>query len=449
MTVNRKSSTKIARIYKRNLWGLKFRNVRYGKLPGKQFPSKFSKVSSRELLDVSGFKTFCKIDKPVPRFYKQKRIKWGSKHATVDDKKTKHFIKSFYHNIRDKTYRKYEKKSNGNLSEIAVQLEHRLDTLLYRVKWAKNLDVARHLICHGKVSVNGFVVKKPSFHTKVLDLVELLDWPTKHIQWKQKHKQRYNKKLRKKIMFRKNNKFRYLKAHKSIRRNRTRKIRHRFAKMKNSFCPTKYSPYKRHKRYKSRYYILYRHTPKLLNIIKSIVPKILFERTKKFIRYRNYITYALWLNRKRKPRKWLDFNYDYDKAKVFHNKNKIIQMIKQIRYSLYRTNKMIQVFKKEHIFKPQLYDYNRMNIRAIQKFRRLSVKRSKLYNKIKARIKGKWMWWKKLRRYRISKRFFGLIKKRTKRKRKKRKLPRYVQMNRKIPSFVLVRKIVPEEIYFF
>ena len=54
-------------------------------------------------------------------------------------------------------------------------LERRLDTIIYRAKFAITVFAARQLINHGHVKVNGKKVNIPSFLVKAEDSIEIKD----------------------------------------------------------------------------------------------------------------------------------------------------------------------------------------------------------------------------------------------------------------------------------
>lgn len=58
-------------------------------------------------------------------------------------------------------------------NNLLLLLEHRLDTVLYRVRFCRSLANARQLIIHQKILVNGQVMALPSYHVKPGDIIEL------------------------------------------------------------------------------------------------------------------------------------------------------------------------------------------------------------------------------------------------------------------------------------
>ena len=76
-------------------------------------------------------------------------------------------MKFYYGNMNERQFRNvYRKaiKKKGNTSENLVEfLERRLDTVIYRAKFATTVFSARQLINHGHITVNGKKVNIPSY----------------------------------------------------------------------------------------------------------------------------------------------------------------------------------------------------------------------------------------------------------------------------------------------
>lgn len=81
------------------------------------------------------------------------------------------------YNVSEKQMRNYYKKASqmtGNTAEILVQLlETRLDAFVYRAGLARSVYMARQLVNHGHILVNGKRVDIPSYRVKVNDVVSL------------------------------------------------------------------------------------------------------------------------------------------------------------------------------------------------------------------------------------------------------------------------------------
>jgi small subunit ribosomal protein S4 len=81
--------------------------------------------------------------------------------------------------ILEKQFRIYVEKalkSKGNTGEaLLVLLEKRLDNVVYRLGLATNRIMARQLVSHRHVLVNGTKVNIPSYQTKVGDVITLTE----------------------------------------------------------------------------------------------------------------------------------------------------------------------------------------------------------------------------------------------------------------------------------
>ena len=88
-------------------------------------------------------------------------------------------LKSYYGNMNERQFRNvYLKaiKKRGNTSENLVGiLERRLDTIIYRAKFAITVFAARQLINHNHVKVNGKKVNIGSYLVKPEDTIEIKD----------------------------------------------------------------------------------------------------------------------------------------------------------------------------------------------------------------------------------------------------------------------------------
>ena len=88
-------------------------------------------------------------------------------------------MKFYYGNMNERHLRNVNRKAitkKGNTTENLVGfLERRLDTIIYRAKFAITVFAARQLINHGHVKVNGKKVNIPSFLVKAEDSIEIKD----------------------------------------------------------------------------------------------------------------------------------------------------------------------------------------------------------------------------------------------------------------------------------
>lgn len=86
-------------------------------------------------------------------------------------------LKGYYGNIGEKQFRKYYDEASrrkGDTSENLIGLlESRLDTIIYRMKFAATVFAARQLVSHGHVLVNGKRVNIISYLVQEGDVVEI------------------------------------------------------------------------------------------------------------------------------------------------------------------------------------------------------------------------------------------------------------------------------------
>jgi small subunit ribosomal protein S4 len=86
-------------------------------------------------------------------------------------------LKGYYGNISEKQFRKYYAQADmrrGDTSENLIGiLEHRLDAVIYRMKFVPTVFAARQFVNHGHVRVNGKRVNIPSYMVKEGDEIEV------------------------------------------------------------------------------------------------------------------------------------------------------------------------------------------------------------------------------------------------------------------------------------
>lgn len=86
-------------------------------------------------------------------------------------------LKGYYGNIGEKQFRRYYDEAvrrKGDTSENLIGLlEHRLDCVVYRSKFAITVHAARQFVNHGHISVNGKRVTIASYQLKLGDVVEV------------------------------------------------------------------------------------------------------------------------------------------------------------------------------------------------------------------------------------------------------------------------------------
>ncbi len=86
-------------------------------------------------------------------------------------------VKRMY-GLMEKQFKKYVEKalkSKGNTGEaLLVELERRLDNVVYRLGFANTRAMARQLVSHRHIEVNGKRVNIASYQAKIGDLVSLV-----------------------------------------------------------------------------------------------------------------------------------------------------------------------------------------------------------------------------------------------------------------------------------
>jgi len=86
-------------------------------------------------------------------------------------------LKLYYGNINERQfrnfYRKAIKKKGDTAENLIGLLEKRLDTIVYRAKFALTVFSSRQLINHGHIKVNGKKVNIPGYLLKEEDVIEL------------------------------------------------------------------------------------------------------------------------------------------------------------------------------------------------------------------------------------------------------------------------------------
>ncbi len=79
--------------------------------------------------------------------------------------------------VLEKQFRGYYAEANrktGKTGEVLLQiLESRLDNVVYRGGFAKSRDMARQVVTHGHITVNGRKVDIPSYRVSVNDIIEV------------------------------------------------------------------------------------------------------------------------------------------------------------------------------------------------------------------------------------------------------------------------------------
>ena len=88
-------------------------------------------------------------------------------------------LKAYYGNINERQfrniYRKALSKKGDTTENLIALLESRLDTVIYRAKFAPTVFSARQMINHGHIKVNKKRVNISSYVVKSTDLIEIRD----------------------------------------------------------------------------------------------------------------------------------------------------------------------------------------------------------------------------------------------------------------------------------
>ena len=88
-------------------------------------------------------------------------------------------LKSYYGNINERQfrniYRKALSKKGDTTENLIALLESRVDTVIYRAKFAPTVFSARQMINHGHIKVNKKRVNISSYVVKSSDLIEIRD----------------------------------------------------------------------------------------------------------------------------------------------------------------------------------------------------------------------------------------------------------------------------------
>jgi small subunit ribosomal protein S4 len=66
-------------------------------------------------------------------------------------------------------------KGQAWVDVLIINLESRLDNVVFRSNWAPSLMAARQMVSHGHILVNGKKVNLPAIHVEVGDVVEITD----------------------------------------------------------------------------------------------------------------------------------------------------------------------------------------------------------------------------------------------------------------------------------
>jgi len=162
---------------------------------------------------LSSNKVFTKPNSIIPlkkissifSFFEQKRYKKRFKFNLLNKQKLCYFYKIQDYKLKNLVSLYNTEKKNFftlNFSFIKI-LERRLDNILYKSGFVKNISQSRQLINHKKVLVNQVIQSKIDYSVKTLDIIELVNVPTNYIQKNLINNYKKRKKFIKKKAFKK------------------------------------------------------------------------------------------------------------------------------------------------------------------------------------------------------------------------------------------------------
>ena len=93
--------------------------------------------------------------------------------------RAKQKIKGYYGNLTERQfrniYREADRRKGDTSDNMIGMLEQRLDTVIYRIKFAPTVFSARQFVNHGHIRVNGKRVNIPSYRVSVGDVITVSD----------------------------------------------------------------------------------------------------------------------------------------------------------------------------------------------------------------------------------------------------------------------------------
>ncbi len=116
-----------------------------------------------------------------PAFAKRKKPTDYSKQLTEKQK-----LKAYYGVMEKQLHRYYEKALKSSMmtgDALVISLERRLDNAVYRIGFANSIRLARQLVSHGHILVNGRKVDIPSYQVQVGDVVSLKEKSRSNVQF--------------------------------------------------------------------------------------------------------------------------------------------------------------------------------------------------------------------------------------------------------------------------
>lgn len=93
--------------------------------------------------------------------------------------RAKQKIKGYYGNLTERqflnVYKEADRRKGDTADNMIGMLEQRLDTVIYRAKFAPTVFSARQFVNHGHIRVNGKRVNIPSYRVSVGDVITISD----------------------------------------------------------------------------------------------------------------------------------------------------------------------------------------------------------------------------------------------------------------------------------
>jgi small subunit ribosomal protein S4 len=104
-----------------------------------------------------------------------------------------------YYGVLERQFRRYfeiAKKHKGVTGEILLQLlERRLDNVVYRANWVYSRKMAKQIINHGQILVNGKKNDKPGYLVEIGDIIQIKP-KSKYIKIAKECMEEYKMKIR-------------------------------------------------------------------------------------------------------------------------------------------------------------------------------------------------------------------------------------------------------------
>jgi small subunit ribosomal protein S4 len=124
--------------------------------------------------DRSSAAKYVKLHRKQPPGMHGKKAGFAKLTSYAQQLREKQKARAFY-NLTEKQLRSYYIKAgrqHGSTDTVLlIELERRLDNVLYRAGWANSHPAARQIVSHAHIKVNGRKVDTPSFQVKSGDVV--------------------------------------------------------------------------------------------------------------------------------------------------------------------------------------------------------------------------------------------------------------------------------------